>query len=89
MKLAAQVSREHRVPVVPVFWIDAEDHDWPEVSGCTVLDSEFAPSHGAARRSARRRLPADRPPDARPTPSTPPSTNSTAALPDSEFKTTS
>ena len=43
MKLAKDVSREHRVPVVPVFWIDAEDHDWPEVSGCTVLDSEFAP----------------------------------------------
>jgi bacillithiol biosynthesis cysteine-adding enzyme BshC len=42
MKLAAQVSKDHRVPVVPVFWIDAEDHDWPEVSGCTVLDSEFA-----------------------------------------------
>lgn len=42
MKLAAQVSKEHRVPVVPVFWIDAEDHDWPEVSGCTVLDSELA-----------------------------------------------
>ena len=44
MKLAAQVSRDHRVPVVPVFWIDAEDHDWPEVSGCTVLDGELAPS---------------------------------------------
>ena len=43
MKLATQVSQEHRVPVVPVFWIDAEDHDWPEVSGCTVLDSEHAP----------------------------------------------
>ena len=43
MKLAAEVSKEQRVPVVPVFWIDAEDHDWPEVSGCTVLDSEFAP----------------------------------------------
>jgi bacillithiol biosynthesis cysteine-adding enzyme BshC len=42
MKLAAQVSAEHRVPVVPVFWIDAEDHDWPEVSGCTVLDTELA-----------------------------------------------
>lgn len=42
MKLAAQVSKEHRVPVVPVFWIDAEDHDWPEVSGCTVLDNELA-----------------------------------------------
>lgn len=44
MKLALQVSREHRVPVVPVFWIDAEDHDWPEVSGCTVLDGEFRPA---------------------------------------------
>ena len=44
MKLAAKVEREHRVPVVPVFWIDAEDHDWPEVSGCSVLDSELAPA---------------------------------------------
>ena len=43
MKLARQVSREHNVTVVPVFWIDAEDHDWPEVSGCTVLDAESAP----------------------------------------------
>ena len=43
MKLASQVSKEHGVEVVPVFWIDAEDHDWPEVSGCTVLDSELAP----------------------------------------------
>ena len=30
-------------PVVPVFWIDAEDHDWAEVSGCTVLDQELSP----------------------------------------------
>ncbi len=43
MKLAAKVEREHGVPVVPVFWIDAEDHDWPEVSGCTVLDAELEP----------------------------------------------
>jgi bacillithiol biosynthesis cysteine-adding enzyme BshC len=43
MKLAAQVERERGVPVVPVFWIDAEDHDWPEVSGCTVLDADLAP----------------------------------------------
>jgi bacillithiol synthase len=43
MKLAEQVSRDHAVSVVPVFWIDAEDHDWPEVSSCTVLDADFAP----------------------------------------------
>ena len=44
MKLAAQVSSEHRVPVVPVFWIDAEDHDWPEVSGvrCSTASSRRA-----------------------------------------------
>jgi bacillithiol biosynthesis cysteine-adding enzyme BshC len=29
--------------VVPVFWIDAEDHDWAEVSGCTVLDQDLSP----------------------------------------------
>ena len=43
MKLAAQVAREHRAPVIPVFWIDAEDHDWAEVSSCTVLDAEGGP----------------------------------------------
>lgn len=43
MKLAAQVTRDHGTPVVPVFWIDAEDHDWAEVQSCTVLDTELAP----------------------------------------------
>jgi len=43
MKLAEQVSREHGVAVVPVFWIEAEDHDWDEVRSCTVLDAEMAP----------------------------------------------
>jgi bacillithiol synthase len=42
MKLAEQVARDHGVTVVPVFWIDAEDHDWPEVSSCTVLDAELS-----------------------------------------------
>ncbi|MGE0814786.1 MAG: bacillithiol biosynthesis cysteine-adding enzyme BshC [Vicinamibacterales bacterium] len=40
IKLAAEVSRRHGVRAVPVFWIDAEDHDWDEVRGCTVLDGD-------------------------------------------------
>jgi len=38
LKLAAQVSRDHGVPAVALFWIDAEDHDWNEVRSCTVFD---------------------------------------------------
>jgi bacillithiol biosynthesis cysteine-adding enzyme BshC len=43
LKLAARLERDFRVPVVPIFWIDAEDHDWDEVSGCGVLDADLAP----------------------------------------------
>lgn len=43
IKLADQVTREHGVPAIAVFWIDAEDHDWNEVSRCLVLDGEFRP----------------------------------------------
>ena len=41
--LAEQVSRDHGVTAVPVFWIEAEDHDWDEVRSCTVLDAEMTP----------------------------------------------
>ena len=43
LKLAEQVSRDHHVPAVAVFWIDAEDHDWDEVRSCSVFDSELTP----------------------------------------------
>lgn len=43
LKLAAQVTRDHHVPCVAVFWIDAEDHDWDEVRSCTVLDESLEP----------------------------------------------
>ena len=43
LKLAEQVSRDHDVPAVAVFWIDAEDHDWEEVRSCTVFDETLAP----------------------------------------------
>lgn len=42
VKLADRVSREHGVPVVPIFWVDAEDHDWDEVRSCTVFDEAMA-----------------------------------------------
>jgi bacillithiol biosynthesis cysteine-adding enzyme BshC len=43
LKLAEQVSRDHHVPAVAVFWIDAEDHDWEEVRSCTVFDQTLTP----------------------------------------------
>ncbi len=43
VKLTEQVSRDHHVPAVAIFWIDAEDHDWEEVRSCTVFDETLAP----------------------------------------------
>jgi uncharacterized protein YllA (UPF0747 family) len=37
IRLAQRVSREHNVTAVPVFWIDAEDHDWEDVLACAFL----------------------------------------------------
>jgi bacillithiol biosynthesis cysteine-adding enzyme BshC len=44
IRLAERVRREHDVPVVPIFWIDAEDHDWNEIASATVLNAEDAPT---------------------------------------------
>jgi bacillithiol synthase len=43
IQLARRASADHQASVVPVFWVDAEDHDWQEVRNCTVLDGEFQP----------------------------------------------
>jgi bacillithiol synthase len=43
IQLTQRVSADHGVPVVTLFWVDAEDHDWEEVRSSTVLDAEFQP----------------------------------------------
>jgi bacillithiol biosynthesis cysteine-adding enzyme BshC len=43
LKLVEELRSKHGTPAVAIFWIDAEDHDWNEVSSCTVLDSELRP----------------------------------------------
>jgi bacillithiol synthase len=43
IQLARRTAAEHGVPCVPVFWVDAEDHDWAEVGSCTVLDEAYQP----------------------------------------------
>jgi bacillithiol biosynthesis cysteine-adding enzyme BshC len=40
IQLAERVAIDHHVPAVPVFWVDAEDHDWEEVHSCGVLDAD-------------------------------------------------
>ena len=41
IQLARKVTADHGVPAVPVFWVDAEDHDWAEVRSARVLDHQF------------------------------------------------
>ncbi len=43
VQLAAKLTRELNRPVVPVFWIAAEDHDYLEVNDLHVLDREGRP----------------------------------------------
>lgn len=43
IELARQAEATVGGPVVPVFWVDAEDHDWDEVASCTVLDAQLQP----------------------------------------------
>ena len=43
IRLAERIAREHDATVVPIFWVDAEDHDLDEIRHCPVLDAELDP----------------------------------------------
>lgn len=39
LALAARLERERKVPVVPVFWVAGDDHDFAEGNHCAFLDA--------------------------------------------------
>ncbi len=41
IRLARQVSARHGIAAIPVFWVEAEDHDWEEVRTARVLDADL------------------------------------------------
>jgi bacillithiol synthase len=41
LRLAERIQHDHHVAAAAVFWVEAEDHDWDEVSSCSVLDSDL------------------------------------------------
>lgn len=42
IRLARKVSAQHGIAAIPVFWVEAEDHDWDEVRTARVLDADLA-----------------------------------------------
>jgi bacillithiol biosynthesis cysteine-adding enzyme BshC len=42
IQLAARLEADHGVPVVPLFWVDEEDHDWDEIRAAYVLDADLS-----------------------------------------------
>ena len=42
IRLARKVSARHGIAAIPVFWVEAEDHDWEEVRTARVLDTDLA-----------------------------------------------
>ncbi len=41
--LARRLERERKVPVVPVFWVAGDDHDFPEANHATLLNTAGEP----------------------------------------------
>jgi bacillithiol biosynthesis cysteine-adding enzyme BshC len=58
LRVAAALESERRAPVVPVFWVASDDHDFEEIRGVSVLD---AAGRRRTLRYAPRQEPAGRP----------------------------
>ena len=43
IQLARRAAQTLGTPVVPIFWVAAEDHDWEEIASVTVLDAQLQP----------------------------------------------
>jgi bacillithiol biosynthesis cysteine-adding enzyme BshC len=43
IQLARRAAQMLGAPVVPVFWVAAEDHDWAEIASITILDGQTQP----------------------------------------------
>lgn len=44
IQVARHVRATSGAPAVPVFWVDAEDHDWDEICTAHLLDRESSPT---------------------------------------------
>ncbi len=60
VQLAKRVRAEHQTPTVALFWVDAEDHDWAEISKAGILDEELSLRHITVKPDRRRRHAAGR-----------------------------
>ena len=49
IQLARKVQAEQQTPTVALFWVDAEDHDWAEISKAGILDEELSLRHFTVR----------------------------------------
>ena len=43
IQLARRAAQTLGMPVVPIFWVAAEDHDWEEIASVSVLDPQLQP----------------------------------------------
>ncbi|HEY4389731.1 MAG TPA: bacillithiol biosynthesis BshC, partial [Paenibacillus sp.] len=57
IKAAQQASKQLNHPVIPVFWIAGEDHDWDEVNHTYVLSPDLSVSRIRVARETEQRLP--------------------------------